>query len=128
VGTYGGRRDIMQMIAPNGPVYQAGTLSGNPLAMASGIATLKTLLRENPYAALDHQAVRLCQDIAAAAEAAHIPIWQNRVGSMFTTFFTPEPVYDYRSAKQSDTARYAQFFRSLLDAGVYIAPSQFEAG
>ena len=128
VGAYGGRRDIMQLIAPSGPVYQAGTLSGNPLAMASGIATLKTLLSENPYATLDRQAARLCQDISAAAEAARIPIWQNRVGSMFTTFFTPEPVCDYRSAKQSDTARYAQFFRSLLDAGVYIAPSQFEAG
>lgn len=128
VGAYGGRRDIMQMIAPSGPVYQAGTLSGNPLAMASGIATLKTLLSDNPYAALDQRAARLCQDIAAAAEAAHIPVWQNRVGSMFTTFFTPEPVCDYHSAKQSDTARYAQFFRALLDAGVYIAPSQFEAG
>ncbi len=127
VGAYGGRRDIMQLIAPSGPVYQAGTLSGNPLAMAAGIATLKILSRDNPYPFLDSKAAALCQGIAAAAEAAQIPIWQNRVGSMFTTFFTAEPVSDYASAEKSDTARYAKFFHAMLNAGVYFAPSQFEA-
>ncbi|MEP7199755.1 MAG: glutamate-1-semialdehyde 2,1-aminomutase, partial [Chloroflexota bacterium] len=122
VGAYGGRRDIMQMVAPSGAVYQAGTLSGNPLAMAAGIATLKTLLHENPYSALERQAARLCQGIAAAAESAQIPIWQNRVGSMFTSFFTSEPVTDYASAKKSDTTRYAKFFNAMLDAGIYFAP------
>lgn len=128
VGAYGGRRDIMQLIAPSGPVYQAGTLSGNPLAMAAGIATLKVLQRDNPYAMLDSLVARLCEGIAAAAESAPVPIWQNRVGSMFTTFFTREPVGDYASAKKSDTTRYARFFHAMLGAGIYFAPSQFEAG
>jgi glutamate-1-semialdehyde 2,1-aminomutase len=128
VGAYGGRRGIMQLIAPSGPVYQAGTLSGNPLAMAAGIATLKGLMRDNPYPLLEQLAARLCEGIAAAARSANVPIWQNRVGSMFTTFFTREPVTDYASAKKSDTARYAKFFHALLDAGSYFAPSQFEAG
>ncbi len=96
--------------------------------MVAGLATLKTLLRENPYAMLDSHAARLCQGIAAAAEATRIPIWQSRVGSMFTTFFTSEPVSDYASAKKSDTVRYAKFFHTMLDAGIYFAPSQFEAG
>lgn len=128
VGAYGGRRDIMQMIAPSGPVYQAGTLSGNPLAMAAGIATLKVLMRDNPYPLLEQLAARLCEGIATATTAANIPIWQNRIGHMFTTFFTREPVTDYVSAKKSDTTRYAKFFNALLDGGSYFAPSQFEAG
>ncbi|MBI1801181.1 MAG: glutamate-1-semialdehyde 2,1-aminomutase [Chloroflexi bacterium] len=128
VGAYGGRREIMQWVAPSGPVYQAGTLSGNPLAMAAGLATLNVLRRTNPYAMLESLAARLCEGIAAAAEVARIPIWQNRVGSLFTTFFSSGPVTDYASAKKSDTARYAKFFHALLDAGFYFAPSQFEAG
>ena len=105
VGAYGGRRDIMQMVAPSGPVYQAGTLSGNPLAMAAGIATLNSLKDVRVYAELDRLADALCEGIAAAARAARIPIRQNRVGSMFTTFFTETPVQNYASAKTSDTAR-----------------------
>ena len=128
VGAYGGRRDIMQMVAPSGPVYQAGTLSGNPLAMAAGIATLKSLKAKGVYAALDRQAEALCEGIATAACAARVPIRQNRVGSMFTTFFTNTPVEDYAGAKTSDTARYGRFFHALLARGVYFAPSQFEAG
>ncbi|MBI3733049.1 MAG: glutamate-1-semialdehyde 2,1-aminomutase [Chloroflexi bacterium] len=128
VGAYGGRREIMQWVAPSGPVYQAGTLSGNPLAMAAGLATLNVLRRTNPYAMLESLAARLCEGIAAAAEVARIPIWQNRVGSLFTTFFSSGPVTDYASAKKSDTARYAKFFHALLDTGFYFAPSQFEAG
>jgi glutamate-1-semialdehyde 2,1-aminomutase len=128
VGAYGGRREVMQLIAPNGPVYQAGTLSGNPLAMAAGIATLKVLTRDNPYPLLEQLSARLCEGIATAAQSANMPIWQNRVGSMFTTFFAREPVTDYVSAKKSDTARYAKFFHALLGAGSYFAPSQFEAG
>jgi len=128
VGAYGGRRDIMQMVAPSGPVYQAGTLSGNPLAMAAGIATLNSLKEPGVYAALDRLADALCEGIAAAARAARVPIRQNRVGSMFTTFFTGTPVENYAAAKTSDTARYGRFFHALLERGVYIAPSQFEAG
>ena len=127
VGAYGGRREIVQLVAPNGPVYQAGTLSGNPLAMAAGIATLNTLRAQDPYLALDERSARLCAAIASAAEAAHVPIWQNRVGSMFTTFFSDVPVTDYESAKRSDTRRYARFFHALLERGVYVAPSQFES-
>ena len=127
VGAYGGRRDVMQLVAPSGVVYQAGTLSGNPLAMAAGIATLNVLRRDNPYPVLERQTRTLCDGISAAAKAVNIPIWQNRVSSMFTTFFTSEPVHDYVSAKTSDTRRYARFCHALLEEGVYIAPSQFEA-
>ena len=118
----------MQMVAPIGPVYQAGTLSGNPLAMTAGIATLKTLMCEKPYASLDEKAATLCRGIADAAASARIPVWQNRVGSMFTTFFSEKPVADYASAKKASAARYAKFFHAMLNAGVYFAPSQFEAG
>ena len=128
VGAYGGRRDIMQMIAPSGPVYQAGTLSGNPLAMAAGIATLVCLKDAGVYEALERLAGALCEGIAEAARAAKVPIRQNRVGSMFTTFFTDTPVEDYAGAKTSDTERYGRFFHALLERGVYLAPSQFEAG
>jgi glutamate-1-semialdehyde 2,1-aminomutase len=128
VGAYGGRSEIMQWVAPSGPVYQAGTLSGNPLAMAAGIATLQRLLGEDPYAALERKASALCEGIAAAAEAERMPIWQNRVGSMFTTFFTSQPVRDYSDAKTAESARYAQFFHEMLKRGAYFAPSQFEAG
>jgi glutamate-1-semialdehyde 2,1-aminomutase len=121
VGAYGGRKEIMKMIAPSGPVYQAGTLSGNPLAVAAGLAMLRRL-KEHPevYEQLEARAARLCASVPEG-------ITVNRVGSMFTCFFTSEPVTDYESAKRSDTARFGNFFRAMLERGVYLAPSQFEA-
>jgi glutamate-1-semialdehyde 2,1-aminomutase len=127
VGAYGGRRDIMAMVAPEGPVYQAGTLSGNPLAMAAGIATLKLLEEPGFYDRLDAHAERLAEGLATAARHAEIDLQVNLVGSMLTPFFTARPVTDYASAKTADTARHAAFFHALLDAGVYLPPSQFEA-
>jgi glutamate-1-semialdehyde 2,1-aminomutase len=128
VGAYGGRADIMQMIAPSGPVYQAGTLSGNPLAMAAGITTLEVLKRPGTWQSLETATSVLTQGIGEAAEAAGIPIWGNRVGTMFATFFTETPVTDWDTAKTSDTERFANFFQGILERGVYLAPSQFEAG
>jgi len=128
VGAYGGRKEIMQLVAPAGPVYQAGTLSGNPLAMTAGIATLRLLQQPGTWERLDALAGQVCAGIGAAAKAAGAPVYQTRVGTMFTTFFTGQPVCDWPSAKTCDTARYGQFFRSMLAHGVYLAPSQFEAG
>jgi glutamate-1-semialdehyde 2,1-aminomutase len=125
---YGGRREIMEMVAPAGPVYQAGTLSGNPLAMAAGIAQLQALQAPGVYERLDTLAATLAAGIGEAARAAGVPIFQTRVGSMFTNFFTPDPVTDEASAKRSDTAAYATYFHALLERGVYQAPSQFESG
>jgi glutamate-1-semialdehyde 2,1-aminomutase len=121
VGAYGGRKDVMSKVAPAGPVYQAGTLSGNPLAVAAGLAMLRRL-KAHPevYDALERRAARLC---AGAPEGVTV----NRVGSMFTFFFTPGPVTDWETAKVSDTARFGRFFRAMLERGVYLAPSQFEA-
>ena len=121
IAAYGGRRDIMTHIAPLGPIYQAGTLSGNPLAVSAGIAMLR-YIRENPglYAELDAKAQRL-------AEAAPAGMTVNRVGSMFTWFFTDRPVTDYESAKRADTGRFKQFFHAMLERGMYLPPSQFEA-
>jgi glutamate-1-semialdehyde 2,1-aminomutase len=121
VGAYGGRREIMKLIAPSGPVYQAGTLSGNPLAVAAGLAMLR-YLKAHPetYAQLEARAAKLC---AAVPERITV----NRVGSMFTCFFTSGAVTDYESAKRSDTAKFGRFFRAMLERGVYLAPSQFEA-
>ena len=127
VGAYGGRRDIMQLIAPAGPVYQAGTLSGNPLAVTAGIETLKRLKAPGVYKKLDQKAAALAQGIGEAARKAGVPLTQARVGSMLTAFFTGSPVVDYATAKQSDTRKYATFFRRMLGGGVYLAPSQFEA-
>lgn len=128
VGAYGGRRDIMNLVAPAGPVYQAGTLSGNPLAMAAGSATLDTIAAtRNAYTQLDARGARLEAGLKNAAEKAKVPVQINRVGSMLTLFFTEHPVTDYASAKTSNTSRYAKFFHGLLERGVYIAPSQFEA-
>ena len=121
VGAYGGRKDIMKHVAPVGPVYQAGTLSGNPLAVAAGLAMLRHLKRHpEVYDRLETRAAALC----ASAPAG---ITVNRVGSMFTFFFTDGPVTDYESAKRSDTARFGRFFRAMLERGVYLPPSQFEA-
>ena len=128
VGAYGGRREIMAMVAPLGPVYQAGTLAGNPLAMTAGIETLKVLAQPGVYERLEERSARLADGLRAAAEAARVPVFQTRVGSMFCTFFSGERVVDYASAKRADTNRYALFFRVMLANGVYLAPSQFEAG
>ena len=127
VGAYGGRKEIMDLIAPIGPVYQAGTLSGNPLAVSAGLATLKQLRVKGVYKQLEQRSAALAKGIGAAAKKAGIPVTQTRVGSMLTTFFTPGPVVDWNTAKQSDTKRYGQFFHHMLEQGVYLAPSQFEA-
>lgn len=127
VGAYGGRKEIMGLVAPIGPVYQAGTLSGNPLAMTAGIETLKALQQPGVYDQLEAKSRRLAEGIARAAEEAGIAICTNRVGAMMTTFFTEEEVVDYRSAKTSDTQRYAAYFQKMLENGVYLAPSQFES-
>ena len=127
VGAYGGRWEIMEQIAPVGPVYQAGTLSGNPLAVSAGIATLEALRRPDFYSSLLRKAGELEQGIAKAAADAKVRVHINSVGSMMTIFFADDPVFDYASAKKSDTAGYARFFHSMLDRGVYFAPSQFEA-
>ncbi len=128
VGAYGGREDLMSLIAPVGPVYQAGTLAGNPLATAAGIATLELLDEPGVYDELERRAAKLGNGLLDAARAAGLPATANRVGSMMTLFFTGETVRDYESAKTSDTARYGQYFNALLDRGVYVAPSQFECG
>lgn len=127
VGAYGGRNDIMDLIAPSGPVYQAGTLSGNPLAVTAGLATLKQLRARGVYKRLDEQSAALAKGIGEAARKAGIPLTQTRVGSMLTAFFTSNPVVDWDTAKQSDTKRYGQFFHHMLEQGIYLAPSQFEA-
>jgi glutamate-1-semialdehyde 2,1-aminomutase len=121
VGAYGGRKDIMSRVAPAGPIYQAGTLSGNPLAVAAGLAMLRHL-KAHPevYDQLELRVAELCK-------AAPAGVTVNRVGSMFTFFFTAQPVTDYESAKRSDTARFGRFFRAMLDRGIYLPPSQFEA-
>ena len=127
VGAYGGRRDVMDHVAPLGGVYQAGTLSGNPLAVAAGLATLKALEDRKGYARLDALGARLERGLREAADKADVPFTVNRVGSMLTGFFCAGPVGDYEGAKAADTARYARFYHGMLDRGVYLAPSQFEA-
>lgn len=127
VGAYGGRRDLMELVAPAGPVYQAGTLSGNPAAMAAGIATLRALAEPGVYERLESVAAALADGLAAAAREAGVPLTVNRVGSMLTPFFTAGPVDGYAAATRADTARFAAFFRAMLAAGVYLPPSQFEA-
>ncbi len=128
VGAYGGPAIIMDRVAPLGPMYQAGTLSGNPLAMAAGLAMLRSL-RENPqiYARLDQLSGKLVEGVRAAAREAGVPVTANRVGAMFTWFFTDGPVTDWPSAANSDTEAFGRFHRAMLDAGVWLPPSQFEA-
>jgi glutamate-1-semialdehyde 2,1-aminomutase len=127
VGAYGGRAEIMKKVMPAGPVFQAGTLSGNPVAMAAGSATLRELKMNSPYENLERMTKRLCDGLAAAAKAAKIPHQINRVGSMWTFFFSAEPVTDLDTAKKSDTARFGKFFWSMMDRGIYLPCSQFEA-
>jgi glutamate-1-semialdehyde 2,1-aminomutase len=124
---FGGRADIMSKLAPLGPVYQAGTLSGNPLALAAGLKTLELIAKPGVYERLEQVSARLEAGLAAAARDSGVASTINRVGSMITAFFTAGPVTDYRSAKTSDTARFGRFFRAMLSRGVYLAPSQFEA-
>lgn len=126
VGAYGGRRDIMGVVSPLGPVYQAGTLSGNPLAVAAGLATLRALIEDDPYTALDRKATALHQGIRERAERHGVPIAINAAGSMFTVFFTDRDVYGYSDVMTCDTGRFARFFHGMLDQGVYLPPSQFE--
>ena len=128
VGAYGGPSEIMDLVAPLGPMYQAGTLSGNPLAMAAGYAQLRYLKEhKSVYQQLDKLSGELVAGVAAAAKAAGVPMTHNRVGSMFTWFFTQGPVTDWNSASKSDTEAFGRFFRSMLDSGVYLPPSQYEA-
>jgi len=127
VGAYGGSRDLMSRVSPLGPVYQAGTLSGNPLAVAAGLATLRALREGEVYRRLDRLGAELERGLIAAAGKAGVPLTVNRVGSMLTGFFTDKPVTDYASAKRSDAARYGRFFHAMLARGVFLAPSQFEA-
>lgn len=127
VGAYGGSKDLMQNIAPAGPIYQAGTLSGNPLAMTAGLVTLRRLRDLSVYERLEATTARLCDGLSDAAREAGVNTVTNRVGSMWTTFFTDQPVVDWTSANRSNREMYGKFFHAMLDAGVYLAPSQFEA-
>ena len=127
VGAYGGKRELMDTVAPDGPVYQAGTLSGNPLAMAAGLALVKELRKPGFYAALEEKSDFFAGELAKIAAKANIPTVLNRIGSMMTCFFAEEPVTDFVSAMKSDAQRYGQHFRQMLQGGVWLAPSQFEA-
>jgi glutamate-1-semialdehyde 2,1-aminomutase len=127
VGAYGGRREIMEMVAPLGPVYQAGTLSGNPLAMTAGLETIRILKKEMPYKSLEEKTRKLCEEISRILKEKGISHTVNQIASMFTIFFTSQKVKDLSSAKSSDTKLFSRFFHALLKRGVYLPPSQFEA-
>jgi glutamate-1-semialdehyde 2,1-aminomutase len=127
VGAFGGRADVMGRVLPAGQVFQAGTLSGNPVAMAAGIATLKVLKQTDPYSRLDRMGADLADGLKRAAADAGVPHQLNRVGSMWTLFFAPAPVRDLDTATASDKARFARFFWAMMDQGVYLPCSQFEA-
>ena len=126
VGAFGGRREIMEMLSPSGSVYQAGTLSGNPLAMSAGIATLSLLKQPGFYQNLEEKSRQVAEGISAAARKAGYPIRATRVGSMLCAFFSTDEVYDWPSAARCDTTAFAKYFRAMLQEGVYLAPSQFE--
>jgi glutamate-1-semialdehyde 2,1-aminomutase len=127
VGAYGGSRELMNHIAPAGPIYQAGTLSGNPLSMTAGLVTLRRLRDKSVYDRLETASRKLCEGLSAAASAGGIKTVINRVGSMWTSFFTEQPVSNWETANQSSRERYGKFFHAMLEEGVYLAPSQFEA-
>ncbi|MEP6706661.1 MAG: glutamate-1-semialdehyde 2,1-aminomutase [Pyrinomonadaceae bacterium] len=127
IGAYGASRELMEHVAPAGPIYQAGTLSGNPLAMTAGLVTLRRLRDSSIYEQLEGSAKRLCEGLARAAGESNISPVTNRVGSMWTTFFSDTPVTDWASANRSDRAAYGKFFHAMLKEGIYLAPSQFEA-
>src|SRR5882724_11868265 len=127
VGAYGGSKDLMRNIAPAGPIYQAGTLSGNPLSMTAGLITLRRLRDQSIYERLELASARLCEGLSAAAGQAGVTTFTNRVGSMWTTFFSAEPVSNWDIANKCDRQLYGRFFHAMLAAGVYLAPSQFEA-
>ncbi len=128
VGAYGGRREIMEMVAPSGPMYQAGTLSGNPLAMTAGIETLKIIQEPGVWQGMEARGAQLLAGLKEAADAAGIPIQAGRVGTMFGFFFAEERVTDWNSASKSDTDRFGAYFQAMLQRGIYIAPSQYEVG
>ena len=128
VGAYGGRREIMEMIAPAGPVYQAGTLSGNPLAMTAGIKTLEILQRPGTYEQLEATTQKLINGLLAVAQEIGHPVCGGNISGMFGMFFTTGPVHSYVDAKQSDTVKFGRFHRGMLEEGIYLAPSQYEAG
>src|SRR5439155_15535229 len=128
VGAFGGRAEIMDCLAPDGPVYQAGTLSGNPLAMAAGIAVLEELAAGDAYQRLEQLGSALEAGMKTAAKRAGIAVQFNRCGSMFCAYFTAEPVHNVADALNSDRARFAKYFHGMLAEGIYLAPSQFEAG
>jgi glutamate-1-semialdehyde 2,1-aminomutase len=127
VGAYGGRKEIMASMAPEGNIYQAGTLSGNPLAMAAGLASLKELRKGGVYRELEEKGRRLFTGLAGAAQSAGLDVQVNRIGSMGTLFFTREAVTDFASAKRSDTGMFGRFYAGMLEQGIYLAPSAFEA-
>ena len=128
VGAYGGRRELMQQIAPSGPIYQAGTLSGNPVAMAAGLAMLELIQAPGFYSELERRTNTLCDGLETAARDAGVPFTTNRVGGMFGLFFSAKPVDTYAQAVACDTAAFNRFFHAMLERGVYLAPSAFEAG
>ena len=128
VGAYGGRREIMAMIAPSGPVYQAGTLAGNPLAMTAGIVTLQNLARPGVWQALEKTAARLAEGVGLAAQQAGVNVQLTWVGTMFSVFFSEQPAIDWQSVKTSNVKYFADYFHKMLAQGIYLAPSQFEAG
>ena len=128
VGAYGGRKEIMAMVAPSGPMYQAGTLSGNPLAMTAGIKTLELLQKPGTYAQLDQITKKLTDGLLQVAKEAGHAVYGGQISGMFGMFFTGSPVHNYEEAKQSDLSKFARFHRGMLERGIYLAPSQFEAG
>lgn len=128
VGAYGGKKEVMRLVAPVGPMYQAGTLSGNPLAMSAGIAALKLIRGDEVWRKLEQAAAKLEAGVSAAAESAGVPIQQTRVGTMFATFFSETKPVDWHTVKSADKVRFGKFFTKMLENGVYLAPSQFEAG
>ena len=128
VGAFGGRAEIMDQLSPDGPVYQAGTLSGNPLAMAAGLAQLRELERTNGWARLEENGAKFEQAVRETLQRVGKRYAFHRIGSMFCLFFTDHEVYDLATAQHSDRERFARFFHACLDGGVYFAPSQFEAG